>query len=290
MMSQLPTAPIDLRTSLSLIGVLIATGLHFGGIVSGESNAMHVVVLTLLVIGMVHGGFDVSLLLKLARATQGDQHIKRAAMLFAGYVIVAVIGYLLYRSWPAGFAWLFLALSAWHFAISKADLISRACSGVLLLAMPLIQQPAAFQYLATSTQPPRSVFLVCFGVAAIVLALAWLAKRTRIENGALMLIWLGAGALIEPLLWFVCFFVFEHSTAHVRSLQHIGLARASDLTLALLAAIVTICFAAIFTRNFQVALSQQLPTVWMPLLFGLTIAHSTIVDFSKVWRDEKIIA
>jgi hypothetical protein len=259
--------------------------------------------LILIALGSVHGAFDLTILIRRFPPI-------RALVLIATYALTTALGFLLYRGFPIVGAGLLLVLSAWHFGLQQVHARLRFATGALMLTW-VIMLHTPLRYLITDAHfpPPSNAQYWCSVAAALMLAtlLTWqLQRTTQLATVVIVewLFWLALVPLMPAPLWFGCFFVLQHSREHFKALSNSGYLGASDIFLAILALAALALFAGYFwnqiiaelashvilpsRRSGNTAFELLLPLWIAPLLLGLTIAHSALIDGLKpLYRDDR---
>ncbi|WP_438764869.1 Brp/Blh family beta-carotene 15,15'-dioxygenase [Kushneria sp. TE3] len=202
-------------------------------LLSQQGDATGVLSLTLLtagvaLLGLPHGAFDHLTGARLIRHYLPDvRHPRLCLGLFMlGYALMSMTLLWCWYHQPAWALIVFLALSAAHFGTDwrgRQTLMHRLCWGALVIALPFVWRPGEVadivRTLAISDPAPfieaaRPVMALALGVVLIN------ARR----DGAMFVVATGLlllGALVlNPLVYFVCYFCCFHSPLHLTAIRH----------------------------------------------------------------------
>lgn len=241
----------------------------------------------LILFGSFHGAFDLPILFRRFSP-------RRAVFFIAAYALSAVLGFFLYRAYPGFGALLLLALSAWHFGVHQASGKLRLCSGALMLVWVIaLHRPLHYLIPEAQFSPPlRFEYWQIVGLTSLVAAvLTWQFMRNKLDHAVIgeWLFWLALVPLIPAPLWFGCFFLLQHSRSHFAALLRKGYLHSKDILLAIVALAIPVL--SIWGVSDQISFNlAELLSLWIaPMLLGLTIAHSLLIDGMQPLADPELV-
>ncbi|MBC7530674.1 MAG: Brp/Blh family beta-carotene 15,15'-dioxygenase, partial [Oligoflexus sp.] len=187
-------------------------------------------------VGFPHGGIDGY---QMWSYSGGD--LKRFAVQIAKYLAISLGAWSAWWVWPAAFWALFLALSIYHFGVSKdlfparspafrvSKWVSLISKGVLVVIVPIVSYPAsANDILAIAASPAFAQYVVDLAPTALLVVLSAVLviatielripagrafARTLLLQSLLLLILFG---LLPVLVSFALYFVFIHAIPQMR--------------------------------------------------------------------------
>ena len=260
-----------------LLLLLTATG-H----TPGRSASIVLLALGVVLFGLPHGALD-----PLVAQRALDMHSAMGLLLFVlGYALIAAMyGFVWRWSAPVGLA-TFLCISAFHFGTDweqRGRLLTRCAYGLAIVTLPVLRHASETQHIYAVLSPAAAERLVQFSrivalPAALAACLAAVVQWRERRSDLLELACIVAGALLlQPLLYFSCYFCFLHSPRHL-----LGTARAEGLTTAKAiagaaapATIAPVVFGCIFyfARSGPHALDESLLQIVFIGLAVLTVPH-----------------
>jgi hypothetical protein len=266
----------DRRTGL-LLGVAVAYALsEFQASPVGQGA-----IVLMLMIGLLHGGCDAALLVHLSKRdgkNAAPHAVHHAVFWFIAYAGVVLLGIALCIAAPQLGAVLLLLLSAFHFAPTALQDWRRFAFGIIFLAPAVIVDPQSLIYLGLSSE----VLFInkSLAVAAIALSIglqvALLVKRW--EQAWHFPVWTLL-LLVQPaLIWFACFFCFEHSRGHFFELKMRGLMNATTFAASVIVSSIAAATMFYLGTKSAFAITEFIVAGFVPVIFGLTISHSILID------------
>jgi len=188
------------------------------GVQPGPALSLGLLVAGVVLLGLPHGALDPMV----AKESFGDRQGLTLPLFYTLYAGAALLYTLVWWKWPAFGLASFLSIAAYHFGSDWEDrgsLLSRCAYGSAIVTLPALSHPTqvAEVYQALGVVHPLlliqvSTVVAVFAGCAAVASAAW-----RRGGGDLMeQLCIVAGAmLLQPLLFFVCYFALLHSPRHL---------------------------------------------------------------------------
>lgn len=267
------------RAFLLATGVLMTAevfGLRFN-----DSATLIVLVLGVVLLGLPHGALDPLV----ARKAFGSSASYSSVIFYAVYLLSVCCYALLWIRLPTlGLAG-FLMIATYHFGSDwtpRGSPLTRLGYGLTVVTLPAVLHPGGeariFAVLGTQhaqTIVTLSSFLAPLGVIAGGVG-ALLQLKQRKSDMAEFVAIVGGALLLEPLVFFTCYFSLLHSPRHLlETAQDLGLTSFRSIALKTLPILVaTLALAALFHRNLRGAGSSEriVMTVFIGLA-ALTVPH-----------------
>jgi Brp/Blh family beta-carotene 15,15'-monooxygenase len=219
------------RLFLFLTGVFVI--LHVFGLQPGPALSLGLLVGGVVLLGLPHGALDPMV----AKQCFGDRKSFTLPSFYTLYVAAALLYTLVWWRWPAFGLASFLAIAAYHFGSDWEDrgsLLSRCAYGSTIVTVPALSHPAqvAVVYEALGVVHPHLLIQVSTVVAVVAgcVAIASAAWR-RCWSDLMEQLCIVAGAiLLQPLLFFVCYFALLHSPRHLlHTARSVGISRVATI-------------------------------------------------------------
>jgi Brp/Blh family beta-carotene 15,15'-monooxygenase len=203
---------------------IVSTGLLILAALIGRqlspSIALAVLVTGVVLLGLPHGALDPMV----ARKAFAGPSAYTTAGFYAGYLSLVVGYWLIWNYYPTFGLSLFLLISAFHFGSdweSRSNLMTRCAYGCTFVTLPAVRFPAEVTSIYNMLGTGHAAMLVTLskvlapvavGIAVVGLAVHFRRRR----SDALELLTMVAGALLlEPLVFFTCYFALLHSPLHL---------------------------------------------------------------------------
>jgi Brp/Blh family beta-carotene 15,15'-monooxygenase len=169
----------------------------------------------------------------------GDRDGFKLSVFFIFYAAAALLYALVWWQWPGFGLASFLAIAAYHFGSdweNRGSLLSRCAYGATVVTLPALAHPAqvAAVYQALGVVRPQMLLHVSTIVAVLAGGLAvgsgvWRWRTCRSDLVEVVCIVAGA-ILLQPLLFFVCYFGLLHSPRHLlQTARSVGIARLATI-------------------------------------------------------------
>lgn len=273
-------------TALLILGALLGRQLD-------PFSALVALVAGVVLLGLPHGALDP---LVANKAFAGQRAGSAAA--FYGVYLALVVGYwLLWSRCPAAGLSLFLLIAAFHFGSDwepRGSAATRCAYGLAIVTLPAARFHAevASIYTMLGTGHARELIAVSRVLAPVAacIAAAGAAMRFRQRaSDAVELLAIVAGALLlQPLVFFTCYFALLHSPRHLfETAEGLGLTSLRSIyreTLPVVAATLALAAAACFLLPHVGTPARVLRTVFIGLA-ALTVPHMLLDTFAGMRRD-----
>jgi Brp/Blh family beta-carotene 15,15'-monooxygenase len=221
------------RVFLFTTGLLVLLSLL--GWQPGPKLAVGVLVAAVTLLGLPHGALDPMV----AKRRFGEGRGFTLPIFYTVYAAAVLLYTLVWWKWPACGLGAFLVIAAYHFGSdweNRGSLLSRCAYGATIVTLPAIAHPAqvAVIYQALGVVHPQLLLQVS-SVAAVLaggIALGSSAWRWRIYSSDLVeVVCIAAAAIVlQPLLFFVCYFALLHSPRHLlQTARSVGIARLAGI-------------------------------------------------------------
>jgi Brp/Blh family beta-carotene 15,15'-monooxygenase len=284
----------DGRLFLFMTGIFVI--LRVFGFQPGPTLSLGLLVGGVVLLGLPHGALDPMV----ARQCFGDRKGFALPIFYTLYAAAALLYTLVWWEWPAFGLTSFLAIAAYHFGSDWEDrggLLSRCAYGSTIVALPALSHPVqvAIVYEALGVAHPHfliqvsTVVAVAAGCAAIADA-AW----RRCWNDLMEQLCIVAGAiLLQPLLFFVCYFALLHSPRHLlQTARSVGISRVTTIarvTAPILLA--TFLLAAAFLAVLPgKRIDERILYVVFVGLAALTVPHMILERLARRVTDRRTVA
>lgn len=221
------------------------------GLQPGPILSLGFLVAGVVLVGLPHGALDPMV----AKECFGRRKGFSLPLFYGLYGASALLYTLVWWKWPEFGLASFLAIAAYHFGSDwegRGSLLSRCAYGSTIVTLPALSHPTqvAAVYEALGVADPLlliqvSTVVAVFAGCAAVASPAW---RTRRPDLIEQLAIVTGALLLQPLLFFVCYFALLHSPRHLlqtaRSVGILHLATIARVTAPILLA--TLLPAAVF--------------------------------------------
>ncbi|WP_110685184.1 Brp/Blh family beta-carotene 15,15'-dioxygenase [Salinicola aestuarinus] len=225
----MPAPSLRLRL-IALMAVAILVALAGAQWHPATTLSLIVLVIGVAVVGLPHGAFDHVVGLQLIRRwapSRGAPALWLALFLFA-YLALSLALLWGWRCWPTLGLTLFLLMSVAHFGTdwrSHHPLWHRLGWGALVIASPMVfrggEVGEIFQALGVR-EPAALIATGRLALLALVPLLAWRLLERRGEGRAMLIaiaVLLAGAALLNPLIYFACYFCCFHSPLHLSAIR-----------------------------------------------------------------------
>jgi len=264
----------------------------------GPALSIGILVAAVTLLGLPHGALDPMV----AQHCFGGRQGFKLSIFFTLYAAVALLYALVWWQWPEFGLASFLAIAAYHFGSdweNRSSLLARCAYGATIVTLPALAHPAqvAAVYQALGVVRPQPLLHVSSLVAVVAAGVAvssgvW---RWRICRSDLMeVICIVAGAiLLQPLLFFVCYFGLLHSPRHLlQTARSVGIARLA--TIARVTApnvLATVLAAAVFLLILHgKRLDDRILCVVFAGLAALTVPHMILEQLAAKNTAPRLLA
>jgi Brp/Blh family beta-carotene 15,15'-monooxygenase len=225
------------RIFVAVIGLLVLTAFMRQQLSS--TAALVVLVAGVVLLGLPHGALDPMVARK---AFAGRRYITIA--FYAIYLALVLAYWLLWNRYPTVGLSFFLLIAAFHFGSdweSRGSWVTRCAYGLAIVTLPVLRFPSEvasiYAMLGTSHAAAlitmsRILAPAAVGIAAVGAALQFRQRR----SDALELLSIVSGALLlEPLVFFTCYFALLHSPRHLlETAERLGMTSLKRIYLATL--------------------------------------------------------
>jgi Brp/Blh family beta-carotene 15,15'-monooxygenase len=267
------------RVFLGTTSVLVLLSMF--GLQPGPASTLGLFVAGVVLLGLPHGALDPMVAQQFFRDYRG----LLLPLFYATYFALSLLYTLLWWKWPTFGLSSFLVIAAFHFGSDwegRGSLLSRLAYGFTIVALPAASHPVQvatiYQGLGVARSLPLMHVSVVVALCAGPVAVASAARRWRKGRSDLVefLCIVAAGLLLQPLLFFVCYFALLHSPRHLlMTARSVGISRLT--TIARVTApilFVTLLFASVFLAIIQRrSLEENVLYVVFVGLAALTVPH-----------------
>lgn len=277
------------RLFVGAVALLLILNYSLGAL-SFEVQAIILSIL-MLVLGLPHGALDH----KIAEATGLVDTRRKLILFFAGYLLLSIVGFIFWVTFPLASLLFFLLISAWHFGsdfskFSSSNLFS-IIPGIALLTTPFVfYQNDVSQIFSIFVEESNALSLSVIGhyMAYIFIPLsiifATLKLKIPLNDRFEFIVTLSAGLFLPPLIFLVVFFCLSHSLKHLSELYftlNFKTIRAFFYALFPLT-VLSYIFLGLIALNYSGASSAALSLKSVIILLSvLTIPHMLIVEYWK---------
>jgi Brp/Blh family beta-carotene 15,15'-monooxygenase len=226
------------RVFVLVTGLLILAALL--GRQLSPTAALVLLVAGVLLLGLPHGALDPLVARKLvARKLVARKLVARKAFLahssiatisfYAAYLALVAGYWVLWSRYPTLGLSLFLLIAAVHFGSdweSRGNAVTRCAYGLMIVTLPAARFPAevASIYAMLGTEHAADLVTLSKTLAPAAVAIAAVGAALRLRQRAgdtLDLLTIVAGAmLLQPLVFFTCYFALLHSPRHLLETAH----------------------------------------------------------------------
>ena len=254
----------------------------------------------MLVLGLPHGALDH----KIAEATGLVDTRRKLILFFAGYLLLSIVGFIFWVTFPLASLLFFLLISAWHFGsdfskFSSSNLFS-IIPGIALLTTPFVfYQNDVSQIFSIFVEESNALSLSVIGhyMAYIFIPLsiifATLKSKIPLNDRFEFIVTLSAGLFLPPLIFLVVFFCLSHSLKHLSELYftlNFKTVRAFFYALFPLT-VLSYIFLGLIALNYSGTSSAALSLKSVIILLSvLTIPHMLIVEYWKYHSKQSDVA
>jgi Brp/Blh family beta-carotene 15,15'-monooxygenase len=248
----------------------------------GQAFILGVLLVGVVLLGLPHGALDPMV----AKECFGKRPGFSLPLFYGLYAAAAFCYTLAWWEWPALGLTSFLTIAAYHFGSDwegSGSLLSRCAYGATIVTLPALSHPAQVTavYEALGFTSPQFLIQVSrvVAVSAGCVALASAAWR-RDRNDLIELLCILAGAIVlQPLLFFACYFALLHSPRHLlqtsRSVGITHIATIARMTAPVLLA--TLLLAVVFFAVLRgTRVENRIVYIVFVGLAALTIPHMTL--------------
>ncbi len=203
---------------------IVVTGLLALAALTGRqlsaSAAMVVLVMGVVLLGLPHGSLDPMV----ARQVFAGRRAHITTVFYAAYLALVVGYWLIWNLYPTAGLSFFLVIAAFHFGSDwepRSILFTRCAYGLAIVTLPTLRFPAeiAAIYAMLGTEHASILVMLSRVLApcAVVIAAVGTSPRFRERSSDLLeLLAIVSGALLlEPLVYFTCYFALLHSPLHL---------------------------------------------------------------------------
>jgi Brp/Blh family beta-carotene 15,15'-monooxygenase len=205
------------RIFVSVIGLLVLTVLM--GQQLSSTAALVVLVVGVVLLGLPHGALDP---LVARKAFVGRRYT--TIVFYAIYLVLVLAYWLLWNRYPTVGLSFFLLIAALHFGSdweSRGSFVTRCAYGLAIVTLPVLRFPSEvasiYAMLGTSNAAALITMSRILAPAAVGIAAVGAALQFRQRwSDALELLSIASGALLlQPLVFFSCYFALLHSPRHL---------------------------------------------------------------------------
>jgi Brp/Blh family beta-carotene 15,15'-monooxygenase len=228
------------RIFVSVIGLLVLTVLM--GQQLSSTAALVVLVVGVVLLGLPHGALDP---LVARKAFVGRRYT--TIVFYAIYLVLVLAYWLLWNRYPTVGLSFFLLIAALHFGSdweSRGSFVTRCAYGLAIVTLPVLRFPSEvasiYAMLGTSNAAAlitmsRILAPAAVGIAAVGAALQF---RQRWSDALELLSIVSGALLLQPLVFFTCYFALLHSPRHLLdTAQGLGMTSLKRIYLATLPAL-----------------------------------------------------
>jgi len=172
----------------------------------------------IMLLGVPHGAFDPIIANRLGWLSSSS----RVVMFYSGYLLVVVLLFFIWPSFPMMSLLGFLLVSVYHFSqdFKVSSVLGRLSYGALILTTPVILHSLRVEELfdhllfGQSSKTLIATMMVAFAISFLVLLFSFksYSKKQLIELSTIVLM----GMLLDPLIYFALFFCLLHSPRHIK--------------------------------------------------------------------------
>jgi len=278
------------RSFLVATAVLVATGVF--GLRLSSSTTLVVLVVGVVVLGLPHGALD-PLVARMAFATNG----RYSSVAFYAVYLFAVSIYAMFwiRQPTLGLAG-FLMISAYHFGSDwypRGTAFTRLGYGLTVVTLPAILHSSAETriFALLGTQHAQTLVEISRVLAPIAVAVGGAGailqfKKSRKDLLEFLTIVVGA-LLLEPLVFFTCYFSLLHSPRHLlETAQGLGLSNFQSIVRKSLPILIaTLALGVLFYLNLRDAsMSGRIVMTVFVGLAALTVPHMLLETIASEMR------
>ncbi len=187
----------------------------------GDQAALIVLVLGVALLGLPHGALDP---LVAGKAFADAHHRSNTVAFFCAYAGLATLDCLLWINFPTIGLVSFLLIAAFHFGCDwqqRGRAVTRLAYGITVVTLPAAAHPVAVAGIYALLGTSHSADIVgasrIFAVIALTAAIGAAAFRCRTRKSDLLeILGIAVGAcLLQPLIFFTCYFTLLHSPRHL---------------------------------------------------------------------------
>ena len=187
----------------------------------GDSTALIVLVVGVVVLGLPHGALDPLVATKAFAATNRRFSL---TTFYVGYAGIAMAYGSLWIKFPMVGLVSFLVIAAFHFGSdwqARGSAVTRLAYGVTLVTLPAIAHPAELASIYATLGVSEAATIVatsriCAVVALVVASSAAILRDSKHKSDLWELLTIAIGAvLLKPLIFFTCYFTLLHSPRHL---------------------------------------------------------------------------
>jgi Brp/Blh family beta-carotene 15,15'-monooxygenase len=205
------------RIFVSVIGLLVLTALM--GQQLSSTAALVVLVVGVVLIGLPHGALDPLV----ARKAFGGRRYTTIAF-YAIYLALVLAYWLLWNRYPTVGLSFFLLIAAFHFGSDwepRGSFVTRCAYGLAIVTLPVLRFPSEVASIYTMLGTSHAAALITMsrilapaavGIAAVGAALQF---RQRWSDALELLSIVSGALLLQPLVFFTCYFALLHSPRHL---------------------------------------------------------------------------
>ena len=187
----------------------------------GDSTALIVLVVGVVVLGLPHGALDPLVATKAFAAA--DRRFS-LTVFYVGYAGIAMAYGSLWIKFPMVGLVSFLVIAAFHFGSdwqARGSAVTRLAYGITLVTMPAIAHPAELASIYATLGVSEAATIVaasriCAVVALGVASSAAILRDSKYKSDLWELLAIAVGAVVlKPLIFFTCYFTLLHSPRHL---------------------------------------------------------------------------
>ena len=257
----------------------------------GDSAALIVLVVGVVVLGLPHGALDPLVATKAFAAT--DRRFSLTGF-YIGYAGIAMAYGSLWIKFPMVGLVSFLVIAAFHFGSdwqARGSAVTRLAYGITLVTLPAIAHPSELGSIYATLGVSDAAAIVaasriCAVVALVVASSAAILRGSKHKSDLWELLAIAIGAvLLKPLIFFTCYFTLLHSPRHL--FETAGLLGIESLrsvflkTLPIVGATLIMGVGASFLLP-AAPVKEKLLTLVFVGLASLTVPHMLLEVFAEV--------
>ena len=257
----------------------------------GDSAALIVLVVGVVVLGLPHGALDPLVATKAFAAA--DRRFS-LTVFYVGYAGIAMAYGSLWIKFPMVGLVSFLVIAAFHFGSdwqARGSAVTRLAYGITLVTLPAIAHPSelASIYATLGVSDAAAIVAasrICAVVALVVASSAAILRGSKHKSDLWELLAIAIGAvLLKPLIFFTCYFTLLHSPRHL--FETAGLLGIESLrsvflkTLPIVGATLIMGVGASFLLP-AAPVKEKLLTLVFVGLASLTVPHMLLEVFAEV--------
>jgi Brp/Blh family beta-carotene 15,15'-monooxygenase len=266
------------RIFVSVVGLLLLTALM--GQQLSPTTALAVLVAGVVILGLPHGALDPLV----ARKAFAGRHYTTTAF-YAIYLALVLLYWSLWNRYPTMGLSFFLLIAAFHFGSdweTRGSLVTRCAYGLAIVTLPVLRFPSEvasiYAMLGTAHAAALITMSKILAAAAVGIAAVGAALQLRQrKSDALELLSIVGGALVlQPLVFFTCYFGLLHSPRHLlETAQRLGLTSLKRIYLATLPVLlVTLLLAGLAYRLLpHTGIAARILRIVFIGLAALTVPH-----------------